>query len=463
MNKYSKKILNFIINNIDKQDKTDIKFNLINSIFEICKEIIKLEINLKYTIYNIKKIHDDKYPLLYHFMNLYYQKYDDEYYKKKYDFTNFVDFLKFYSNNQHKIQLNKMIDVHIKKSIDYKVDELDFKIQQIIDKIYNEHNNRYELHKSLYDNNFVGLDILQELETNDLGYINIEYDDCKLKLYYPLQFYTDEYIHNKISIIIKIVMIMKKIHLTIDSNKINFNLYIYLSKQRKILPTNNDYITPLNMNSGSTMKEIILSVWRDEELEKVLIHELCHYINVDFYYQDDGYSELDNSLQEIFDIKGHNNPNESYNETLAGLINICLQAVKYNFDANDIFFYELEFLYIQVAKIILFLKGNNYYQLFKSTENHLIIQQNTSALSYIILKMILFHNYKQTIKFIEDCKIKCNKPTEIDEYNKFLINLISDKKSQQEISIKIDYWINILSGRKKDFISETFRMSAISD
>lgn len=463
MNKYSKKILNFIINNIDTPDTLDIKSNLINSIFEICKEIIELKIDLKYTIYNIKKIHDDKYPLLYHFMNLYYQKYDDDSDKKKYDSTNFVDFLKFYSNNQHKIQLNKMIDKHMKKSIDYIADELDLKIQEIIDKIYNEHNNRYELHKSLYDNNFVGLDILQELETNDIGYINIEYDDCKLKLYYPLQFYTDEYIQKKILMIIKIVMIMKKIHLSIDSNKMNFNLYIYLSKQRKILPTNNDYITPLNMNSGSTMKEIILSVWRDEELEKVLIHELCHYINVDFYYQDDGYSELDNSLQEIFDIKGHNNPNESYNETLAGLINICLQSVKYNFDVNDIFFYELEFLYIQVAKIILFLKGDNYEQLFKSTENHLIIQQNTSALSYIILKMILFHNYKQTIKFIEDCKIKCNKPKEIDEYNKFLINLISDKNSQQEISKKIDYWIRILSDREKDFIAETFRMSAISD
>jgi hypothetical protein len=198
-------------------------------------------------------------------------------------------------------------------------------------------------------------------------------------------------------------------------------------------------------------------------LEKVLIHELCHYINADFYYQDEGYSELDDSLKEIFDIKGHNNPNESYNETLAGIINICLQAVKYKYDVSDIFFYELEFLYIQVAKIILFLKGNKYEQLFKSTENHLIIQQNTSTVSYIILKMILFHNINKTLEFISECKIKCNKPEEINAFNRLLIKIISDKKSQNEISVKIDYWIKILSKRKRDFIMDTFRMSAISD
>lgn len=461
MNKYSKKILNFIINNnaeYNKYDnKYDIKKKLINNILDICKDIFKLELSIpKYNVYNIKKIHNEKYPLLYKFITLYYKKYN----VTNYDPDNFVDFLKFYSNNQHTICLNKMINECQKDYIDT---ELDLQIKEIINKIFDVNNNRYELHKTLYDNNFVGIDILQELETNDLGYINLVYGDINIKLYYPLQYYTDKQIHEKIIMIIRIILIINKLHLTIDSNKITYNIYIYLSKQRKIFPIKNDYFTPLNMNSGSTLKGVMLSVWREEELEKVLIHELCHYINVDFYYHDDGYNEINETLNEIFDIKGHNNPNESYNETLAGLINICVQSVKYNYDINDIFSYELQFLYIQVAKIIMFLKGNKYEQLFKSQNNHLIIQQNTSTISYIILKMILFHNYNETLKFIDDCKIKCNNPQEINKFNDLLVKLISNKKSQNEISGKIDYWIKILSKKKSDFISQTFRMSAISD
>ena len=77
--------------------------------------------------------------------------------------------------------------------------------------------------------------------------------------------------------------------------------------------------------------------------------------------------------------------------------------------------------------------------------------------------MILFHNYNETLKFIDDCKIKCNNPQEINKFNDLLVKLISNKKSQNEISGKIDYWIKILSKKKSDFISQTFRMSAISD
>ena len=254
MNKYSKKILNFIINNTSNNNNYNIKSKIIDDILTICKNVLNLDFEIKYTVYNIKKIHEDDYPLLYKFITLYYKKYNIT----KFDPENFVDFLKFYSNNQHKICLDKMIS---KCKKDFSDTELDIQIKNIIDNIYEVRNNRYELHKNLYDNNFVGLDILQELETSDIGYIDISYDDCNLKLYYPLKYYTDKQIKEKISSIIRIVLIMKQIHQLLDSNKITFNIYIYLSKLRKSFPTNNDYFTPLNMNSGSTMKGIILSVF----------------------------------------------------------------------------------------------------------------------------------------------------------------------------------------------------------
>ena len=45
-------------------------------------------------------------------------------------------------------------------------------------------------------------------------------------------------------------------------------------------------LTPVNINSGSTLPGHFINLWRDEELYKVLIHELVHTFFLDF--RDDG-------------------------------------------------------------------------------------------------------------------------------------------------------------------------------
>jgi hypothetical protein len=447
MNKYSKKILNFIIKNTDIKHTNIIKSKLINDIITISKNILNSDINLQYDILYLNKIHSDEYPLLYKFFNLYYEKSNHD---LPYDKDNFVEFLKFYSNEQHKINFKDMI----KSS---KSNETN----KIINKIYDETTKRYELHKSLYDNNFVGLDVLFELETNDVGFIEINAYKINLKLYWPKQFYTEELIKNKLISIIKIIKLIQQINIEYFEANIDFNVCIYLSKLKKILPTRNEYITPINMNSGSSMRGVIVNIWRDEELEKVLIHELCHYINADFFYDVDGYDKLNDDLNKIFDIDGKNNPNETYNETLAGIINICFQSIKYNLSFEDILFYETEFLFIQTAKIILFLKGSKYRQLFKSNPNHLVISQTTSVLSYIILKMIMFFNINASIEFIEKCNIKCNSPEKINEFNLFLMKLLNDKSIQSSIENRVNFWIKKINNLDDSFIKSNLRMCVI--
>ena len=51
-----------------------------------------------------------------------------------------------------------------------------------------------------------------------------------------------------------------------------------LSHQRKELSDISDYLSPINVNSGSAIRGDIVTVWRDEEIEKVLIHEIQHAI-----------------------------------------------------------------------------------------------------------------------------------------------------------------------------------------
>ena len=63
------------------------------------------------------------------------------------------------------------------------------------------------------------------------------------------------------------------------------NLFIYLTKFKKKLPKNKtDIISALNVNSGVTIyynnfREIV--IYREEELIKVLFHELIHYYDFD--------------------------------------------------------------------------------------------------------------------------------------------------------------------------------------
>ena len=110
-----------------------------------------------------------------------------------------------------------------------------------------------------------------------------------------------------------------------------YNVILFLGNQKKYLFGNK--ITPMNMNSGSTIKDIYVSVWRKEEYEKVLIHELCHYISIDFdIFLND---KINKDINNIFNLEGINHVSESYNETVACIINMLYKSVKLNIDRKS--------------------------------------------------------------------------------------------------------------------------------
>lgn len=443
MNKNIIDIIKFISknkNSLKNPIKKDLyKHSSIIKIIKICKDIMQNESNFAYKINEIKnlpKLHNKTHSSLYDFFKQYFN-----FTNKNITFNSYKEFVKYYTYMQHSIDLNKILkDIHLNENL-----------VNMFNNIY-KNKERKEICEIFYENKFVSIDVLTELEINNLKNIKIDEIDFNLSLYY---YDNIDNIDNYLKNIIIIIKIIKNINKVFNYDDIKINLVVFLGNCKKHIQYN--HITPLSMNSGSSIPTIYANIWRKEEYEKVLIHELLHFIEADFYSHE--YSELEHKINNIFNYKcfddGINSSNESYNETLAGIINMCYKSVKYKININKIYEIELNFLYIQTAKLIKFFNGNSINDLF---ENKICIKQTTSAISYIILKMILFHFIDSTIDFIEKINLKCNEPDKIKLFSDFIVNLINTKSYFN----KVDYYILKINNIKNDhYIKKNLRMSLV--
>ncbi len=443
MDKYQKKILKFISSQKYNPLKIENKYNisdhlLIKKITEKCKVIKSINTIPSYSINKINKLHNlNEDPLLY----LLFRELN------QYKIKNVNDFIRFYSYNQHQLnirniynQINDSIKDDIKKT----------RLLDLYNQIYERKDNRNEISKIFYNNIFVSIDVLQELESFDLNHIIIDSDkDYYLSVYYYdiNRDDIDKYLIN----IIRIIKLMKEINNIFDKELEKINVIMFLGSQKKELFGGS--ILPISMNSGSSIPTVFASVWRKEEYEKVLIHELLHFICADFHSSNSGYNQIHEAILDKFNVDGKNNPNESYNETLAGIINMCYKSVMLDLNINKIYDIELNFLYLQCAKIIKYFNGNNISDLLNKK---IKIKQTTSGLSYLVLKMILFHNIKDTLDFIDSINLKCNNSVTIDKFKTYLIDKINNKS----YSDNVNRYISCLISNNK-FIIRTMRMSVI--
>lgn len=420
-----KNIIEFISKNKNKTIDCNLyDVNLIKNLLIIVKNTFNEHINLKYDTIKIHKLHSNHCSLLF------------DLFKEYKSIDNITDFVKYYTLNQHNIDL-KTIKNDIKNND---------KLINIYNKIYNNVG-RKEICDIFCNNTFVSIDVLTELETNDLINVTVNNEDLYLSVYYYDIKNVDVYLTN----IIRIIKIIKNINTHFNHKNIKFNVIMFLGNCTKNF--SGSVITPYNINSGSSIVNIYASVWRKEEYEKVLIHELLHFIETDFIC--DSTIDLQNKISDLIKYEGINSCNESYNETMAGIINMCYKSIKHDININKIYEIELNFLYIQSAKMIMFFNGENIADLFNKK---ITIKQTTSALSYILFKMILFHNIFSTVDFIEKINFKCNTMDKIKMFDRFFIGLINDR-SYFDV---VDYYISILKNiDKNNYIVKNLRMSLI--
>jgi hypothetical protein len=430
MNKYTKKILLLIKKTDICLQNIDINANkFINKIMEICKNNLEKDIIIKDTkIIELKKLHNkDEYPLLYYYLIK--------------DNMSFVNFLNWFNKTQ--------------QNINYK-DSMNKELHEVI---FNPIEERKILHDMIYSNNFVALNVSQYAEITDLFMETINYDNIKITLIYSKKVNNLQEIKKKV---IRVIKIMDDINTSYYKKIDKFIVNIFLTPLKKMFSTKELILTPMNINSGSAISGRIVNIWRLEELEKVLIHELQHYLSFDFHMYDNNYDKVNNIIKNYFNVYDDNNKcNESYNETLAGIINMCYQSCKYRVKINTIYYYEMSFLILQTLKII---KHYN-----KDTDIYNIadikIKQTTSCLSYYVIKTILFFNILKFLTLIENNGIKCQGEN-INKYGIFLEEILNSKddiKSLNEMINEMNNKIDKLKIDKNNFVMKTLRMSAISD
>ncbi len=171
-----------------------------------------------------------------------------------------------------------------------------------------------------------------------------------------------------------------------SSNK-QVQIYLILTGLKKVFPINNQIIGIKHVNTGYTdfVKNIIF-IWRYEEFEKVLFHEVTHYLDMDSRHE---------HVEKIVDIIGPH----SYYEAITDVWGIYYHLIYLSFITKKSLktLLELELGFIRNQAMIL----NEYLGLGSWVgQPDKIIKQSTPAFSYYILKYIIIeyllaNNYMQ--------------------------------------------------------------------
>lgn len=448
LSEYSNNIINFIESSVIQQLPIEIlnknykNFPIITKLEKIINDNwlsikeIESKIIIKVNKY-INKLHTkNEYPLMYMLLK------NSNYFNN--NFNDYDTFREWFNNNNHKINYN--IIQNIKK--------------QYHSLLYNPPDERKKLHDILYKNNFVSLDIQQSAEIIDIKYIHLEFIDELEGLNIHL-YYVPNHKPN-IRLIINICYIMHKIAQNSNSPVKNYPLLtIYCGMDEKKITSTNGPLTSNNINSGATYPGKTVEIWRYEELYKVLIHELIHFYEFDFYIMDKGYDKIEKYIYNSFCLNddSFDRPNESYTETLTIIIHSLILSKYLQMDFNKLIIYEISFSSIQLYKILKYFKYikkditiDNFMKNDKCDCNSMI-SQRTSVLSYYIIKFFLLLSYDEFIKFISDNMIIKNRLNEFI----ILLNKCIHNTSLKELINKMKN-INITN----EYIKNTLRMSALS-
>jgi hypothetical protein len=283
-------------------------------------------------------------------------------------------------------------------------------------------------------NRFVELNILDYL-LNKLDYIHsytIHYMNIqiKLKIYSKTKTISKKILNE---IIDRIVILCLYKSTTV---KLNINIDIFMTPFKKKISKDTKILTSCEVNSGFTSHNYKICIYRKEELNKVLVHELIHYLELDLDEVEfpDFYNYF--NLEKSNDIK----LNEAYTEILALVFNSIIISKSLT-ECKKILNIELKFSLYQVGKILNLYEFMNAHDFFKPNTNDNRFKQTTSVFSYFIIKTILLFNIdtfldlyynKQINKYnFKDIVLSIIDPTLIgiiDNFIKYINMYNQDKK-----------------------------------
>ncbi len=167
----------------------------------------------------------------------------------------------------------------------------------------------------------------------------------------------------------------------------NIKVFYYPTKFKK-LDSKNRFIGISSVNSGfTTFKDVPeITIFRKEESDKVLIHELVHLLKLDFALLDN--NSIDNIIIKNVNINKENqyiNFFEAYTDSIAIIFNSIFNCIITKTHISSYFKLELLHLEDTVINILNHFDMESINDLLKKDNDRMLIQK-TSVLSYYILK-----------------------------------------------------------------------------
>jgi hypothetical protein len=300
----------------------------------------------------------------------------------------------YFINNKYNLTNSDKLLIFINNEKKYIIKFMLNKIDIFIHKIYNYDLNK--LKKLCYTKWVDTKNVIKEINRLKNIY-EIKWNDNKIIINYDK---IDDKLITKLYIIIYIIEYIK--------NKINSKkkilIYLVLSNLEKKLfnidKSEIEIIGVKNINSGYTdHKNNLIFIWRYEEFEKVIFHEIIHYLKLD---------KLSDLNYKLFKINGPHSYFEAVTDFYGILYNTIFISILTNHNIKSLLEIELAFIRNQALFI------NNYFNLGKwNNIPNIIINQNSPAFSYYILKYILFeysikNNFDNILNYDDIFKIGIN-------------------------------------------------------
>ena len=226
-----------------------------------------------------------------------------------------------------------------------------------------------------------------------------------------------------------IVSLMKKLTKNYNSLTINF----YSTPFKKIFSKKSKILNEDNCNSGSSLiGQYNISIWRNEEYQRVLFHECLHALECDNILLD--YPHYDTNIAKHFCLKSNINFCETYTETWATLFNLFYYGYKH--DISNIHSYYLKELNysIKLAKSILQHYGYKTIDELFSSDTCRHLPQKTSVFNYYICKPFFLYHIDDFLKQFNIRKLTLKSTKQCDKLFSMLIKYFQNV----EVRLKID-------------------------
>jgi len=164
------------------------------------------------------------------------------------------------------------------------------------------------------------------------------------------------------------------------NNYKHIKIYLILSNLKKEFPQSDKIMGIKNANSGynNSVSDIIF-IWRKEEFEKVIFHELFHNLELDKQHD---------VIPEIIKTDGPHYYFEAITDFQGVMYNLIYLSLLTKVSVKNLINYELGFIRNQAMTLNDIWGLGNWH---RSPEN--IVEQKTAAFSYYILKYMIFEYY----------------------------------------------------------------------